>query len=127
MPAGFTYDSPASRVVFGAGGSFNLPHAEVHAVILPHATAFNRDAAPDAMRIAAESLGASDAARALFDLASRLGAPRALKEIGMPHDGLDRAAALATASPYANPRAVDYGAVRELLERAFNGVPPNPL
>ena len=32
------------------GGSFNLPHAEVHTVILPHATAFNREAAPEAMR-----------------------------------------------------------------------------
>jgi maleylacetate reductase len=105
------------------GGSFNLPHAEVHAVILPQVAAFNRDAAPDAMRIAAEALGAIDAARALFDLASRLRTPLALKDIGMPADGLDRAAKLAAASSYANPRPVDYAAVRALLERAFNGVP----
>ena len=39
------------------GGSFNLPHAEVHTVILPHATAFNRDAAPEAMRLIADALG----------------------------------------------------------------------
>src|SRR5258707_15161034 len=31
------------------GGSFNLPHAEVHTVILPHATAYNRAAVPEAM------------------------------------------------------------------------------
>jgi maleylacetate reductase len=106
------------------GGSFNLPHAGVHSVILPHATAFNRDAAPKAMRVAAGALGAPDAATALFDLAGRLGAPLALKDIGMPADGLDRAARIATERPYANPRPVDYAGIRALLERAFNGLPP---
>jgi alcohol dehydrogenase class IV len=103
------------------GGSFNLPHAETHAVILPHATAFNLEAAPHAMRVVAEALGASDAATGLFDLARRLGAPRSLKDIGMPADGLDRAARIATETPYANPRAVDYAGVRALLQRAFDG------
>jgi len=37
---------------------------------------------------------------------------------------LDRAATLATANPYANPRSVDQKSVRDLLERAFNGMPP---
>ena len=32
------------------GGTFNLPHADVYTVILPHAIAYNRDCAPDAMR-----------------------------------------------------------------------------
>src|SRR3546814_3226111 len=32
------------------GGSFNLPHAEVHTVVLPQAIAFNASAAPEAMR-----------------------------------------------------------------------------
>jgi maleylacetate reductase len=72
--------------------------------------------------MAAGALGASDAPGGLFDLASGLGTPRALKDIGMPVDGLDRAATLATASSSANPRPVDYAAVRALLERAFNGV-----
>ena len=103
------------------GGAFNLPHAETHAVILPHVTDFNRDAAPHAMRIIAEALGASDAAAGLFDLVDRIDAPRALKDIGMPADGLDRAARIATESPYANPRAVDYESVRALLQRAFDG------
>jgi alcohol dehydrogenase class IV len=47
---------------------------------------------------------AETAARALFDLAVRIGAPVALKDIGMPADGLERAAELATQNPYANPR-----------------------
>jgi maleylacetate reductase len=31
------------------GGTFGLPHAETHTVILPHATAYNAGAAPEAM------------------------------------------------------------------------------
>ena len=111
------------------GGSFHLPHAEVHTVILPHAAAFNREAAPEAMRIVAEALGAAgagvpDAAQGLYDLARRIAAPVALKDIGMPADGLDRAARLATQSPYYNPRPVDYGGVRALLEDAYAGKRP---
>jgi maleylacetate reductase len=106
------------------GGSFNLPHAEVHSVILPHAAAFNREAASAAMRTAAAALGTTDAARGLFDLAVRIGAPTSLKAIGMPEDGLDRAATLATTNPYYNPRPVDYAGVRTLLDNAFHGRRP---
>ena len=106
------------------GGTFNLPHAEVHTVILPHAAAFNRDAAPEAMRIAAAALGSTDAAGGLFDLAVRIGAPTALKDIGMSEDGLDRAALLATENPTFNPRPIDFAAVRQLLENAYRGTRP---
>jgi maleylacetate reductase len=105
------------------GGTFNLPHADVHTVILPHAAAFNRDAAPEAMRIAAEALGAKDAAQGIYDLEIRIGAPTSLKEIGMPADQLDRAAKLITDHPYYNPRPVEYSAIRQLLEDAYNGRP----
>src|SRR5258706_12176894 len=72
------------------GGSFNLPHADVHCVVLPHALAYNAAAAPQAMKAIARALGGvDDPAAALQDLARRLGAPTALSEIGMPADGLD--------------------------------------
>jgi maleylacetate reductase len=106
------------------GGTFNLPHAETHTVVLPHAIAFNREAAPEALRIAVDALGARDAAQGVYDLAVRLGAPLALKDLGMPADGLDRAAKLATENPYYNPRPVDYSGVRRLLEDAFHGTRP---
>jgi alcohol dehydrogenase class IV len=106
------------------GGSFGLPHAEVHTVILPHATAYNRTAAPEAMRVVASALGAKDAAQGLYDLAKSIGAPLALKDIGMPADGLDRAAELACESPYHNPRPVERGAVRQLLDDAYDGRRP---
>jgi maleylacetate reductase len=106
------------------GGTFNLPHAQVHAVILPHAVAFNRESAGEAMRVAAQALGVEDAAQGMYDLAVRLGAPTALKDIGMSPEGLDRAATLATESPYPNPRPIEYAGVRALLENAYHGIRP---
>jgi len=106
------------------GGSFNLPHAETHTVVLPHAVAYNRAAAPEAMKLAAAALDAEDAARALYALARELGAPLALKDIGMRESDLDRAAEIATRSPYYNPRPVEYGAIRKLLDDAYHGREP---
>jgi maleylacetate reductase len=106
------------------GGTFNLPHAEVHTVVLPHATAYNRDYAPAAMKIAAAALGATDAAQGIFDLIGTIGAPRALKDIGMPADGIERAAELAVQNQYPNPRPIEIGPIRELLQNAYEGKRP---
>jgi maleylacetate reductase len=106
------------------GGTFNLPHAEVHTVVLPHATAYNRDYAPEAMKIAADALGTHDAAQGIFDLIGTIGAPRALKDIGMPADGLERAAELAVQNQYPNPRPIEIGPIRELLHNAYEGKRP---
>src|SRR6202162_5263215 len=70
------------------GGSFDLPHALTHAIVLPHVAAYNAVAAPEAMVRIARALGASDAARALHGLAQRLGLPKTLAEIGMPESGI---------------------------------------
>jgi maleylacetate reductase len=113
------------KLCHALGGSFNLSHAEVNAVILPHATAYNRDAAPTAMKTIAAALGVKDAAQGLYDLAKRLGAPLALRDIGMPEDGLDKAAQLACDSPYRNPRPIELAAVRQLLEDAYQGTRPS--
>ena len=107
------------------GGSFGLPHAETHAVILPQAMAYNAPAAPGAMQRIARALGASGAPAGLFDLAVRHGAPTALEDIGMRAEDLDRAAAIAVQSPYPNPRPLERGLVRELLQRAFEGTRPD--
>ncbi len=45
------------------GGTLNLPHAEVHTIVLPHAIAFNAGAAPDAMRRIARALQVAIAGR----------------------------------------------------------------
>jgi alcohol dehydrogenase class IV len=106
------------------GGTFDLPHAETHTVVLPHAAAYNAPAAPGAMARAARALGVTDAPQGLYDLAKGLGAPLALKDIGMPEAGLDRAADLAVANPYWNPRPIERAAIRALLDDAFHGRRP---
>jgi alcohol dehydrogenase class IV len=106
------------------GGSFDLPHAETHTVILPHATAYNAPGADGAMSRVARALGSATAAGGLYDLARRLGAPTALKEIGMPEAGLDRAADIAVTNPYPNPRPLERAAIRTLLEHAYHGLRP---
>lgn len=108
------------------GGTYNLPHADTHTVVLPHALAYNSLAAPDAMRRIARALGAEDAAQGMLDLARRLGAPTALKDIGMPPGELDDCAQIATQNAYANPRAIDRASVRALLENAYHGLQPRP-
>lgn len=112
------------------GGSFNLPHAEVHTVVLPHAIAFNAGAAPEAMLRIRRALGVTgslSAAAALYDLARDNGAPVALKDIGMQEADLERAAGLVVANPYRNPREIgagQQGAILRLLRDAFVGQRP---
>ncbi|WP_377805798.1 maleylacetate reductase [Azospirillum sp. A29] len=111
------------------GGAFDLPHAETHTVLLPHAVAYNAEAAPDmAGRLAAVL---NDGSRvepqpggALQSFARRLGAPTALRALGMPEAGIDHAADLAVQSPYWNPRPVERNAIRTLLARAWAGDAP---
>jgi len=106
------------------GGTFNLPHAETHAAVLPHALAYNQSAAPEAMRRIAAALNAKEAPSGVYDLARRFGASMALRYLGMPESGLDRAAEMATMQPYPNPRPLERRAVRQLLQDAWEGRRP---
>jgi alcohol dehydrogenase class IV len=107
------------------GGSFNLPHAEVHTVILPHSIAYNAPAIPSALAHLSRALGTDRPAAALYDLARNNGAPYALRSIGMAESDLDRAADLAVANPYWNPRAIERDAIRALLQDAWEGKRPS--
>jgi maleylacetate reductase len=106
------------------GGSFNLPHAETHTIVLPHALAYNRSAAPAAMQGIARALGSADAADGVFVLATALGAPTALRDIGMAESDLDRACDIALSNPYWNPRTIERAGLRQLLQNAWAGRPP---
>jgi maleylacetate reductase len=106
------------------GGSFNLPHAETHTIVLPHALAYNAAAAPLAMQRIRRALGGADAAQAVYDLAKHNGAPVALKDIGMKAEDLDKACDIAMSNQYPNPRPLERGAVRQLLQDAFEGTRP---
>jgi len=109
------------------GGTFNLPHAQTHAAMLPHTAHYNHAAAPDALERVARALGgarAADAGPLLFRLNQTLGVPAALADLGMPEDGLDEAATLACTNPYYNPRPIERAAIRALLARAWHGEAP---
>jgi len=111
------------------GGTYNLPHAQTHSIILPHAVHYNRDSAPGAMAAVSRALaatgrsGASPAA-GLYQLAKDVGAPLALRDLGLQAASLDEAAWLATQNPYYNPRPIEYAAIRQLLQNAWEGRDP---
>jgi maleylacetate reductase len=106
------------------GGTFNLPHAETHTIVLPHAMAYNSKAAPEAMRRVARAIGADTAPAGLFDLAKDLGAPTALKDIGFKESDIEQALNVALANPYWNPAPIEAERVRELLNNAWAGRRP---
>ena len=107
------------------GGSFDLPHAETHTAVLPHALAYNAPAIP-AVIVRLQALLGPDPAGALYDLAGAVGAERSLKALGMPENGIDTATERAFANPYWNPRPLERDAVRALIARAYAGERPAP-
>ncbi|OLP60589.1 maleylacetate reductase [Xaviernesmea oryzae] len=105
------------------GGSFDTPHAETHAIMLPHTAAFNAAAAAPELAAAAEIFGGSIGS-GLWDFATAIGAPLSLKELGLSEADLDRAASIAVENSYWNPRPVDRSSIRALLQDAFEGRRP---
>ncbi|NEE04011.1 maleylacetate reductase [Phytoactinopolyspora halotolerans] len=125
------------------GGSFGLPHAETHAAVLPHVMAYNAPAVPDVMAQIAEALSAAtpliawpapagdrhssvidDAPGFMFDLISAVGGPLSLRELGLAEHDVPKAAELATARPYPNPRTVTTPGLERLLHAAWRGTRP---
>lgn len=106
------------------GGAFDLPHAETHAVLLPHTVAYNAPAAPAAMDRVARALAAHDVPARLFDLVRDGGAPVSLRALGLPAEALERATALALLNPYWNPRPLERAGIRALLDAAWQGSRP---
>lgn len=105
------------------GGTFNLPHAETHVVVLPHAIAYNAPSCPDAMARLAAALPESegDAVRGINALYRKLGIRLSLEGLGMPEAGIDQACDAAIANPYKNPRGLERAPLRELIRRAWAG------
>jgi len=109
------------------GGTFDLPHAQTHAVMIPHVVAYNAHAASHAMARIARALNAPHAWTGLHKLAVELDAPRSLEVLGMPESGIDRAVALIMQNTYSNPRVPDVRALDHMLRQAWKGLPPEPM
>lgn len=107
------------------GGSFDLPHAETHAIVLPYALAYNAPAAPEAMAAIGKALGTRRAPWLhLHAMLRVLGLPTALQQIGMPREGVARALELALRDACWNPRPMQAEPLQRLLEAALVGAPP---
>lgn len=103
---------------------FGLSHAGTHAVVLPYAIAFNRNAAPWAMKRMERALGTADAAQGLYEMNVRMGLPTGLGQLGMKEEDIVPAVDLVASSPIANPRPVSRADLEQVILQAFHGAPP---
>ena len=103
---------------------YGLSHAGTHAVVVPYALAFNRDAAKYAMEKIERALGVKDAGLGMYDFNVRLGIPTGLKDLGMKQSDIEGAADFVGATPFANPRPVTRADLVELITQCYHGAPP---
>ena len=107
------------------GGMFGLPHAETHAVVLPHVLALNAPAVPDLDRRMAEALDAPTALDGLRGLRDQTAAPRALRDFGLSEDDVPKAIQpILEAAPPSNPTPVTTEKIEALLHDAWEGKEP---
>jgi alcohol dehydrogenase class IV len=107
------------------GGMFDLPHAETHAVVLPYVLALNAPAVPDLDRRMAAALGADSALAGLLALRDELGAPTALRDLGLSANDVPEAVQpILDAAPPNNPTPVTPTNVEALLRAAWEGTEP---
>jgi maleylacetate reductase len=107
------------------GGMFDLPHAQTHAVVLPHVLAANAPHAVEVERRVAEALDSETAHKGLRALQQTLDAPTALRDYGMPEDGIAPAAeAVFSQVPAGNPAPLMIDDLVSLLRAAWEGALP---
>lgn len=120
---GYTTMSLHHKLAHVLGGSFGTPHAETHAILLPHTVGFNAGGT-DRLDVIAGLFDAS-VGGGLWDFCKDLGAPLRLSDLGLVEADLDRAAAIALENRYANPRPFEKDDIRALLQAAWEGARPN--
>ncbi|MCJ7858444.1 maleylacetate reductase [Corynebacterium kalidii] len=107
------------------GGTFDLPHAQTHAIVLPYVLAFNGPAAPAAEARAAQAFGAATALSGLDRLRDRVGAPRRLADLGFTAADIPVAVDIVLQNiPAGNPRTVTVEGLTALLHAALDGSDP---
>lgn len=113
------------KICHALGGTFNLPHAETHSVVIGYVTAFNAPFAPDAAeRVVSALNGAGSAGGGLYALRKEIGSPASLAELGFREADIPRAAEVILPSvPSSNPRPVTKDDLEVLLHAAWAGDP----
>src|SRR5262249_12862242 len=105
-------------------GGYGLPHAETHAILLPHTTRFNLSAAALAHARLAEALGASDPATAIAEMIAAFPIPQRLRDVGLDEKRIADAANEVAALAIAVPRPVSADHARAILEAAYCNTNP---
>jgi maleylacetate reductase len=109
------------KICHALGGLLNLPHADTHAVVLPHVVALNGSVSVEwAARL--EPFLGPDPARGLWNLARRSGLSTDLARLGARREHLRQVAEEVAGT--ANPVPVDAATVEALLGRALDDEPP---
>ncbi len=107
------------------GGMFGLPHAETHAVVLPHVLALNAPAVPEIDGRLAAAFGADTALAGLTALGAAVGPPRSLRDLGLREVDVPTAVPpIVEAAPPSNPVPVTADVVEALLRAAWEGKDP---
>ncbi|MYW70073.1 iron-containing alcohol dehydrogenase [Streptomyces sp. SID8379] len=106
------------QLAHALGGTYDLPHAALHTLLLPHVMAFNLPYAPTAAARLNRVAG-GDPVAAVTRLARSYDGPTTLTALGVPRDGLRPIAERVAAAPHPNPRTVTTDAVTRLLEGAL--------
>lgn len=110
------------------GGTFNLPHAQTHATVLPYVLAFNASHAPEAEARAAAAFGTGTALEGLEKLRRQVAAPQRLSDYGFTADGIPEAVEIVLEKiPADNPREVTDDNLSALLAAALSGDDPATL
>ncbi|GAA1942733.1 maleylacetate reductase and hydroxyquinol 1,2-dioxygenase domain-containing protein [Kitasatospora viridis] len=122
------------RICHVLGGTFGLPHAQTHAIVLPYVLALNAHAVPALSARLAAALGhpgpadgdpAVAAVAALERLREALGAPRRLADLGLTERDLPEAVRrILAAAPATNPVPVTEQDLMALLTAALTGSAP---
>jgi maleylacetate reductase len=100
-------------------GGLGLPHAETHAILLPHVTRFNAPADQDAYRRLREVFGNDDPALALENMLRGFPIPQRLRDVGLPQEKIDFVAAEIAKMNVTAPRPASGEDVRALLAAAY--------
>ena len=115
------------RLCHTFGGTFNTPHAQTHAILLAHSVAYNAAATAEGTDRVAEAMGVVDAAQGIYELAQQLGVSVSLKDLGIQEADLDKAVAVTLENPLSNPEPVTEKRLRQLLDNAWRGNPPQAI
>jgi maleylacetate reductase len=100
-------------------GGLGLPHAETHAIMLPHVMRFNLEAAPEATAHLQDALGSDDPSAAVAAMLKKFPIPQRLRDVGFDAAKIDFVAGEIAAAAITAPRPASANDVRDLLRAAY--------